>query len=188
MLRDLLQRGIFFLVIMLLSTAAGAADDKEKARDALREMRKETLNQLYQQYPKARDRIRGAAGYGVFTVGEVQILFAGGSGGGGIVKDNLNGRDTYMKMGAVSGGLGVGFQDSRLVLVFRKRDVLQEFLAKGWNFGGAAAASARVEGKGKSANELETPEGIVVYQLTKTGLISKVMVQGTKFWKDEDLN
>jgi hypothetical protein len=54
--------------------------------------------------------------------------------------------------------------------------------------GGEPAATAKVEGTGGTAGELEAPEGIIVYQLTKTGLMAKGTVQGTKYWKDEQLN
>ena len=185
---DRLLVHLLMAVGLLVAGTASAADDKASAREALRQMRKETLEQLYQQDPKARTQIRKAAGYGVFGVTGVQFFIVGGSGGQGIVRDNLSGRDTYMKMGAVSGGLGLGFQDTRTVLIFKNRDVLKQFLDKGWAFGGETAATAKVEGKGGTAGELETPEGITVYQLTKTGLMAKGTVQGTKYWKDEELN
>lgn len=173
---------------LLLASVAGMADDKSATRDALRQMRKETLAQLYKENPQARNQIRGAAGYGVFAVTGVHVLFLGGSGGRGVVKDNLTGKDTYMNMGAVAGGLGVGFQDTRTVLIFKKRKVFKDFLERGWTFGGDARATAQVEGKGGSVGELETPEGISIYQLTQTGLSAKATVQGTKYWPDPDLN
>lgn len=173
--------------LLLVSTAV-MADDKAATRDALRQMRKETLDQLYKENPQARSQIRSAAGYAVFEVAGVHILFLGGSGGRGIVKDNLTGRDTYMNMGAVAGGLGVGFQDTRTVLIFKNRKILKDFLEKGWTFGGDARITAQVDGKGGSVGELETPEGIIIYQLTQAGLSAKATVQGTKFWRDPDLN
>ena len=93
-----------------------------------------------------------------------------------------------MRIGAVSGGLGIGFKDTRTVLIFRKRDVVKQFLDKGWTFGGEAEATAKVEGKGGTAGALETPEGITIYQLGTTGLMAKSTVQGTKYWKDDELN
>ena len=100
------------------------------------------------------------------------------------MRDNLNSRDTYMKMSAVAGGLGIGFEDTRTVLIFKKRAVLKEFLDKGWTFGGETAAAATVDGKGGATGELESPQGITIYQFTKTGLMAKGSVQGAKYWKD----
>jgi hypothetical protein len=114
--------------------------------------------------------------------------FESAGGGSGVVRDNLTGRDTYMRMGAVSGGLGIGFKDTRTVLIFRKRDLLKQFLDKGWTFSGEAEATAKVEGKGGTAGALETPEGIIIFQLGTAGLMAKGTVQGTRYWKDDELN
>jgi lipid-binding SYLF domain-containing protein len=175
-------------ILLLAAAGAAAADDKAAARDALRDLRKQTLDQLYKEDPKAKTLVRKSAGYGVFAVTGAHFLFVGGSGGRGVVRDNLSGRDTFMLMGAVSGGLGIGFKDTRTVLIFRKRDVLRQFLDKGWIFGGDAEATAQLEGKGRTAGAPETPEGITVYQLSTTGLMAKGTVQGTKFWRDDQLN
>ena len=99
------------------------------------------------------------------------------------MRDNLNSRDTYMKMSAVAGGLGIGFEDTRTVLIFKKRAVLKEFLDKGWTFGGETAA-ATVDGKDGATGELESLQGITIYQFTKTGLMAQGSVQGAKYWKD----
>jgi hypothetical protein len=66
--------------------------------------------------------------------------------------------------------------------------VLKQFLDKGWSFGAEAEATATVEGKGGMAGAPEMPDGITVYQLNVTGLMAKGTVQGTKFWKDDELN
>jgi lipid-binding SYLF domain-containing protein len=184
------DQGLAVTTAALLLLAAGTVvgGDETAARDALRELRRQTLDELYREDPTAKTLIRKAAGYGVFGVTGVQIVFVGGSGGRGVVRDNLTGRDTYMRMGAVSGGLGVGFKDTRTVLIFRRRDVLKQFLDKGWSFGAEAEATATVEGKGGMAGAPEMPDGITVYQLNVTGLMAKGTVQGTKFWKDDELN
>ncbi len=181
-------RGSLILLCLLVLGPAGAADDKAAAREALRDLRKETLAQLYKASPKAKTQVRKSAGYGVFGSTGVHVLFLGGSGGVGVVRDNLTGRDTYMKMGGVSGGLGLGFEDVRTVLIFNNRTVLKEFLDKGWTFGGETAAVAKVDGQGAGTGEMESPAGISIYQLTKSGLMAKGSVQGTKYWKDEALN
>jgi hypothetical protein len=41
------------------------------------------------------------------------------------VRDNKTGRDTYMKMGEVGVGLGVGIKDFRAVFVFHSPEVMQ---------------------------------------------------------------
>jgi len=176
------------LVAVVAFTSVYAGDDKGTARDELRKMRKETLDLLYKETPQARQEIRKSAGYGVFSVAGAQFVFVGGSGGRGVVRDNLNGRDTYMKMGAVSAGLGVGFKDVRTVLIFESRAMLEEFLNKGWSFGGESAAVAKKGETGGGVGDRAPTKGIKVYQLTKTGLMAQGTVQGTKYWRDEELN
>jgi lipid-binding SYLF domain-containing protein len=196
-LRPRLPEALLALALICLlaapSSIAGAdqkatGSDKASTRAALREMRKQTLAELYRQDPKARVAIRGAAGYAVFESAGAHILFVGGSGGRGILRDNLTGKETFMRMGAVRAGLGLGFEDVRTVLVFKKRQTLKDFVEKGWTFGADAAAVAQVGGKGGGGREVETKDGILIYQLTKAGAIVRGSVAGTRYWKDEELN
>jgi lipid-binding SYLF domain-containing protein len=176
------------LPLLALRTASAADPTPAELRASLREMRKETLDELYKAQPSARKAIRGSAGYAVFTQTGVQFLLVGGGGGRGLVRDNLTGKDTFMKMAAGGVGLGLGVKDTRLVFVFKKRDTLKKFVEEGWQFGGEASAVAKAGESGGSAGELEAAPGVVVYQLAKGGLIAQATVQGTRFWKDEELN
>jgi lipid-binding SYLF domain-containing protein len=166
------------LVPALPAAAAGhqeaAPADPAAMRAALRQMRKETLAALYKTDPKARVVIRGAAGYAVFESAGSQVLFGGGSQGRGILHDSLTGKETFMRMGAVRAGLGARFEDLRTVLVFKKRESLQRFLDQGWTFG--------------SDRDVEGTAGIVIYQLTHSGVMDSEGVAGTRYWKDKELN
>lgn len=183
---------LFLAVAPVAADAQGAPESKSVSKDetraALRDMRKETLDRLYKEEPRARVSIRGAAGYAVFESAGAHILFLGGSGGRGIVRNNLTGKDTFMRMGAVRAGLGVGFEDVRTVLVFKDRDVLNQFLEKGWTFGGETAAVAKAEDAGVGRRETEAYKGIEIFQITQAGLAARGTVAGTKYWKDEELN
>jgi lipid-binding SYLF domain-containing protein len=195
-LRPRLPEALLALALICLLTAPcsiapanqkATESGKASARAVLRDMRKQTLAELYRQDPQARVAIRGAAGYGVFESAGAHLLLVGGSGGRGILRDNLTGKETFMLMGAVRAGLGLGFEDLRTVLVFKKRQTLKDFVEKGWTFGADAAALAQVGGKG-GAREVETQDGILIYQLTKAGAIVRGSVAGTRYWKDEELN
>lgn len=179
-----------FLAWALLCAAFGcrAADDKAAAQAEVRAMRKQALEQLYQKNPAAKKDIRASAGYGVFGVVGAQVLLLGGSGGRGIVRDNLTGRDTFMRVGSMSAGLGIGFKDERIILIFKHRDIFLKFLEEGWVFRGEATAVAKTDGQGKGTRDTADPLGIQVYQLTQNGLIAQGTVQGIKYWKDDELN
>ncbi len=188
--RELIIRSLGLFLLSRWTLARGA-DEKKSPRQVRAEilaMRKATLAQLYKESPEAQKKVRGAAGYAVFDTVGAQILFVGGSGGVGVVRDNLTGRDTYMKMASAGVGIGLGAKEVRLVLVFHKRDTLRRFAEEGWQFGGQAGVAAKTGDKGAAAGELEVAEGITAYQLTQSGLILEGMVKGTKYWKDDTLN
>jgi lipid-binding SYLF domain-containing protein len=165
----------------------GADPTPVQVREALRNMRKETLERLYREQPKLKAKLRGAAGYGVFTQEGFQVLFVGGSGGRGLVRDNLTGRDTYMRMASVGAGLGVGYRDVRLVMLFKTREVLKRFVTEGLTFGGEGVAAAKSGDSGQDVTGIQPSAGIEVYPLVDTGLMLKVTLQGSRYWVDEEL-
>ena len=60
---------------------------------------------------------------------------------------------------------------------------------KGWNASAQADAAAKVGKKGGAlAGAVDVAPGIKLYQITKNGLAIQATIQGTKFWKDGDLN
>jgi lipid-binding SYLF domain-containing protein len=184
-LLTLLTAGL--LVGLVPGAGRGADPTPAQMRDALRKMRKETLDRLYRERPKLKAKLRGAAGYGVFSLEGFQLLFLGSSGGRGLVRDNLTGRDTYLRVASVGAGLGVGYRDQRLVLVFKSRDVLKRFVAEGWSFGSEGAAAAKAGNEGVADSGIQLADGIEAFPLVETGLIFKVTLQGYKYWPDQEL-
>jgi lipid-binding SYLF domain-containing protein len=152
-------------------------------------MKDETLAGLYESKPETKDMIRKAAGYGVFSnIGSYIFLLSTGRGYG-VVVDNATGHTTYMKMMQVGAGLGLGIKDFRLVFIFRNREALNDFVEKGWEFGGQADAAAKSGEKGGAVGgEAYLESNVIVYQLTEAGVALQATVAGTKFWKDKELN
>src|SRR5262249_2320433 len=107
------------LVLCLVSTTtfAGKADaDKDRAE--IQEIEKDTLAKLYSVQPSAKRVIEGGAGYAVFSNFGMKIFVAGGGSGKGVAVDRKTGKRTYMKMGEVQAGLGMGVKKFRVVFVF----------------------------------------------------------------------
>ncbi len=160
----------------------------EEKRQAVQKMRSETLAELYEIHPGAQSQINQAVGYGVFSnVGVNLILFSAGSGWG-IVRNSQTGQEVYMKM--LSGGLGIGLgvKDFRGVLIFTSEQALHSFVEGGWDASAQADAAAKSEDKGAAwAGAVDVAPGIKLYQLTKHGLALQATIQGTKFWKDDEL-
>ena len=158
-------------------------------RAVIGDMETETLERLYKEVPAAKKKIKKAAGYATFSNANVNIIFVSAGGGYGVIVDNSTGKRTYMKMGLGGVGLGLGVKDYRQVLIFSSKEILDEFIQSGWEFGGHADAAAKA---GESGGELSIEEtigyGIEVYSMTESGLALQATVSGTKYWKDQDLN
>jgi len=182
---------LLLLVItgFLVRCATPKGVTKQEQRDYVLKMKDETLAKLYAQKPEAKGMIKKAAGYGVFSnIGTYIFLLAGGNGYG-VVVNNSTGQKTYMKMRSVGFGLGMGVKDFRAIFIFKNKEVLNEFLEKGWEFGGQADAAAKSGDKGGAASgEAYIETDIIIYELTEAGVALQATVAGTKFWKDKDLN
>ncbi len=177
------------LTIAVLLSACAAGDTPAEKRADIQKMRAETLAKLYKLQPGARIRINRSAGYGVFTNIGVHIIWLGAGGGWGVVRDNATGKDTYMNMGSAGVGLGLGVKDFRGVFVFTQKKYLDWFVNKGWDGSAQADAAAKAGSKGDAwAGAVDVAPGIYLYQFTEGGLALQATVQGTKYWKDKELN
>ena len=159
-------------------------DRKAYARDT----RDKTLRELYEKKPEAREKVKKAAGYGVFSDWGVNVIFVSAANGWGIVTDNKTGEETFMKMGQVGIGLGLGVKDFRAVFIFRSENALRKFVDSGWEFGGHADAAAVSGDKGGQTSGAATFQDIEIYQFTKSGIALQATIAGTKYWRDNDLN
>jgi lipid-binding SYLF domain-containing protein len=182
-----------FLCILAVLFIAGCATPKgvtkKDKRNYVINMRNETLDELYKKQPGTKEMIKKAAGYGVFSnIGSYLFLLSTGRGFG-VVVDNSTGKKFYMNMFHVGAGLGLGVKDFRIVFIFTNKNVMRDFVEKGWEFGGQADAAAKSGEKGMAAGgEAYIESGIIIYQLTEAGVALQATVGGTKFWKDKELN
>lgn len=177
--------GLGVLCSAPLALARSAAAEK---RDEIDAMADKMLDELYAHKPIAKDQVRKAAGYAVFSNVGVNLVFASFAGGRGVVVEKRGPR-TYMKMGSAGLGLGLGVKDFRVVFVFRSKDKLRDFVEKGWDFSGQVDAAAKSDDKGGALAAAETviPD-VEIYQITKNGIALQATLQGTKYWRDKDLN
>ena len=160
-----------------------------QARHQVREMSQDALASLYEILPGARRAIERSAGYAVFSTFGVKLFFAGGTTGKGMVVNKRTGRQTFMKMAQVQGGLGFGVDKNRLIFLFANEQALRNFIDQGWEFGAQANVAAMAGGQGGMfAGAAAIAPGVFLYQLTDTGLSATLTVSGTKFFKDGDLN
>ncbi|BBI98566.1 hypothetical protein FGKAn22_02590 [Ferrigenium kumadai] len=167
---------------------AAAATPEEKRADIQR-MRSDTLTKLYEIHPLAKSAIQQSVGYAVFSNVGVNVLFISVAGGSGIAHDNHTGKDTYMNMISGGLGLGLGVKDFRGVFVFTTEKAFRQFVESGWDADVQADAAAKAGTKGGAfAGAITVAPGVELYQLTETGLALQATIQGTKYFKDKELN
>ena len=103
--------------------------------------------------------------------------------------DNATGKETYMRMFTAGVGIGLGVKDFRGIFIFSTQEAFDTFVEQGWQAGAQADAAAKAGEKGGAADSaIDVAPGVELYQLTKNGLALQATIQGTKYWKDEDLN
>jgi len=179
---------LLVLALALTGCSPGGRLTNAEKIQAINTMADETLQRLYTEKPSTKDEVKKAAGYAAFSNANVNIIFASGGGGYGVVVDNATGKKTYMKMGSGGIGLGLGAKDYRQVMIFNTQDALKKFIYSGWVFGGHADAAAKAGDKGGEASGEGAIGEVKVYSMTESGLALQATVTGTKYWKDDELN
>ena len=197
-------------------------DDPAEKKANVRKQRDEMLADLYQTKPELRDTLQKAAGYATFKNVNVNLLLLATANGYGMAVDNKTGRETFMRMASLGGGVGAGLKDVRVIFIFHDPALLKQFIDEGWQFGGQADAAAKYKDTGVTGEQnvkgnvsvkqgnvalgsstdlgagvtktnsadakLATRGGMEIYQFTESGVSLQATVQGTKYWKDSNLN
>ena len=164
-------------------------DTPSEKRGEVQKMRNETLTELYKLHPPAKARIQKSMGYAVFSNVGVNLILLSAAGGWGVAHDNKSGQDIYMKMASGGIGLGLGVKDFRGVFVFATREAFKDFTESGWEANVQADAAAKSGNKGGAASGAVTvAPGMDLYQITEQGLALQATIQGTKYFRDDDLN
>ncbi len=180
--------GSMLAVAMLSAAICVAADDNDEKRDKTRKMAAQTLQDLYKLEPASQAAVQKAAGYAVFNNTGVNLLLSTARGSG-VAVNNKTKQETFMKMASAGAGLGVGVKDYRVIFVFADDKALTQFLDSGWSGSAQTDAAAKAGEKGAAySGAVEIAPGVFVYEITKNGLALQLTLQGTKYYKDDDLN
>ena len=175
------------LALVFLSVNVALADNPAEEKAKIDKAAAQTLSDLYKLQPGAKAAISGAAGYAVFKSFGTNLLIVSTASGAGVATSKS--QKTYMKMISAGGGLGVGVKDFRVIFVFATDDAFNNFLNSGWNASAQTDAAAKAGASGGAfSGAVEISPGVYVYQITKNGLALQLTLQGTKYYKDDDLN
>jgi lipid-binding SYLF domain-containing protein len=126
--------------------------DKEK-RQTVRQQRDEMLAELFKSQPQLKERLKKAAGYATFKQSDVNLFLLASGQGYGLLVDNKTGKETFMRVASLGGGVGFGIKDLRVVFIFNDPKVMRSFVEQGWQFGGKADAAAKYQDTGISAEQ-----------------------------------
>lgn len=180
---------VHVLLTVLLCGTLAYAESVAEQRKSINNESQETLTMLYKAYPSSKNDIKQAYGYATFSNVGVNVIFFSAEGGSGVAVNNKTGKKTYMKMASGGVGIGLGVKDFRAIFVFDNKDVLESFVNSGWEANAQADAAAKSDSKGGALEGAITVQpGMRLYKLTKNGLALQATIQGTKYWKDDDLN
>jgi lipid-binding SYLF domain-containing protein len=85
--------------------------------------------------------------------------------------------------------LGIGVEEYRVIFVFENHKALSQFLDSGWSGSAQTDAAAKAGEKGSAyPGAVEVAPRVWVCQITENGLALQLTLQGTKYYKDDDLN
>jgi lipid-binding SYLF domain-containing protein len=178
------------LAFTLIVSGCASSDKITRAEKRVTVLTKsaEVLQQLYAEEPEAREKIKKAAGYGVFNNANVNLMVASLGSGYGVVVNNADNQRTYMNMAEAGIGFGAGVKNFSIVMIFHDESTLTNFIEQGWTVGAQADASAKVGNQGAAAGTEISATNMTIYEITQNGIALQLTVKGTKFWKDTDIN
>ncbi len=145
---------------------------------------KEALEEVFNGSKNAKELYDNSYGWAGFDNLKIAWGFSGG-GGNGVAVNLKSGARTYMKMGSVGVGLGIGAQTYQVIFLFQDEQTFRNFVDKGWQADASAQAAAGTAGVGAQTGFVN---GIAIYQLTDKGLMASADITGTKYWKNKKLN
>jgi lipid-binding SYLF domain-containing protein len=187
-----IARALGLFVALLVVTTPLASAQEEDWRDLKREAKRQridgmadlALKKVLAGSDKAEALYDKAYGWAAFDNLKIAFGFSGGGGKGVAVNKGTDGR-TYMKMGTVGVGLGLGGKRYQLVFLFQDERTFTSFVERGWQ---ADASAAAVAGQAGANAQTDFINGLALYQITDTGLMAHAEVAGTRYWKNKKLN
>ena len=175
-------------LVLLAPTVVAEEDweslDKQSKRAKIDATAKEALDEALKGSKNAGALFGKAYGWAGFDNLKIAWGFSGG-GGNGVAVNKKTGARTYMKMGTVGVGLGLGAQKYQVIFLFEDEQTFRNFVDKGWQADATAQATAGTAGAGAQTGFVN---GIAIYQVTDKGLMASADIAGTKYWKNKKLN
>ena len=151
-------------------------------------MAAEALQDLYKLEPTTQATIQKAAGYAVFNNMGVNVLLLSTARGSGLAVNNKTKQETFMKMVSAGAGVGMGVKDYVVVFVFENDKALDNFWTPAGRVRGKRMLRPRqVRGRGLLRSSRGRPGSMGLPDHQEWSAL-QLTLQGTKYYKDDDLN
>ncbi|WP_231970018.1 YSC84-related protein [Polynucleobacter necessarius] len=86
-------------------------------------------------------------------------------------------------------GPDFGIKSFQNIFVFENETALNDFVNSGWTFGCQVTAAAKYEKDGEAYQDATVvAPGVLMYQLTDSGLAAEITGKGTQYYKNTDVN
>ena len=169
-------------------TASDLVSDDEvshaQERQTINSNAQKSLSRLLKESKEAKEFYDKSEGYAVFDSREFAFLIKTGFGSG-VAVNKINNSRTYMKMAGVGANIGGGVKYMQVIFIFPTEKTLNNFINNGWS---ADADASAVGGDDSSQIGITLADGTKIYELVDTGIMAKMSIGGTTYWKDSDLN
>lgn len=156
----------------------------EQERRTINANAQTALSRLFNESQEAQELYDKAVGYAVFDSREFSFLIKTGFGTGVAIHKTTD-VHTYMKMASAGANIGGGIKYVQVIFIFPTESSFNTFITEGWN---AEADASAVGGDDSAQIGMTLADGTKVYELVDTGVMAKMSISGTKYWKDADLN
>jgi hypothetical protein len=155
----------------------------EEKRDILTDLERQTLADLVQRNPDAQAEIDRSVGYAVFSNRAAKVPLFGAGEGIGVVFDLEKGERTYLQVGRLDVGGGLGVREYRLVVLFFDPEPMHKLASGKLEIGAGVEAGAKEQDIGTGAGGIagSRNEKRVIYQLSDTGVSATFTVRAIRY-------
>lgn len=172
--------------VLLLAAACSSAYRSmsvEEKRDFLADLERQALADLVEDYPEAQAEIDLSVGHAVFTNRTAKVPVFGAGEGIGVVFDRETGERSYLKVGRLDVGGGLGVREYRLVVLFLDRQPMQKLASGKLEISAGVEAGARDKDIGTGAGGVagSRDEKRIIYQLSDEGVSATLTVRAIRY-------
>jgi len=146
-------------------------------------LEKRTLADLVEKKPEVQSEIDTAVGHAVLSIRVAKIPFIGAGDGIGVVANAGTGERTYLKVGRLDVGGGLGVREYRLIALFTEEDALEKLASGKLELRAGVEAGAKETEIGTGAGGIagSRQKGYVLYQLADTGISATLTVRMIRY-------